>query len=53
MGGWIIMAGWRSKGFSPRPSGATMAAATVSKGLSHPTIRIKKNAATTPSTAVA
>ena len=53
MGGWIIIAGWRSSGFRPRPSGGTIAALTLSNGLSQPTIRTRKKAATTPSTAVA
>ena len=51
MGGWIIIAGWRSSGFRPAPSAGGLA--SVVNGFSHPTISSRKKAAITPSTAVA
>ena len=51
MGGWIIIAGWRSSGFRPAPSAGGLA--SVANGFSQPTISSRKKPATTPSTAVA
>jgi hypothetical protein len=51
MGGWIIIAGWRSSGLRPTPSGG--GDASVPNGFSQPTISSRKNAPTAPSTAVA
>jgi hypothetical protein len=51
IGGWIIIAGWRSSGLRPTPSAG--GDASVSNGFSQPTISSRKNAAIDPSTAVA
>src|ERR1044072_2724633 len=51
IGGWNIIAGWRSSGLRPVPSGG--AAASVLNGLSKNSVSIRKNEAKPSRTAVA